>query len=267
MVDEDLMVVNTFAYGHTEIWAETLDGKLKSNRAPLEVVRIHEVNIEPVEVELPVGSRQKLDAICRLSDGAETSSVYLVWTESNPSVARVSSAGMIFGFSVGEAEVVAGDDKCMANQPCKVTVVEGGDRGKGDERGKGYPVVLVSGEIDPDPDTKDFVNFSREEPPVHQRPQDSDRNIWWINSASPMAQLYLDKSKGYGYESREWRMYHLERYIDVIVQIALTNGPSDMETMSASEWILKWGAQVAEIQEAVASDLNDFIATGTLPTE
>ncbi len=62
-------------------------------------------------------------------------------------------------------------------------------------------------------------------------------------------------------------MYHLERLIDVIVQIALTHGPTDKESLSVNDWILKWGAKVAEIQSAVVSDLGVFIATGELPRD
>jgi hypothetical protein len=94
-----------------------------------------------------------------------------------------------------------------------------------------------------------------------------DRNLWWINSASPLAKLYLSVYKGYGHESREWRMYHIERIIDVMVQIALTQGPSDGDTGSPQEWILKGGMQEAEIQAAAAGDLVEFIATGELPPE
>jgi hypothetical protein len=144
-------------------------------------------------------------------------------------------------------------------------VVPGKGRGPGDRHGKGYPLVLVSGEIDPDPDIQEYRYFSKEDPPVAQEPKDVERNIWWINSASPLAQLYLDRAKGYGYESREWRMYHIERYIDAIVQIALTHGPAEAGTLSVDEWIIKWGYQVASIQAAAAADLREFIATGTLP--
>ena len=62
-------------------------------------------------------------------------------------------------------------------------------------------------------------------------------------------------------------MYHLERYIDVIVQIAITHGPDEPPSMSAGEWILKWGSRVAEIQAAAATDLAAFIASGDLPQE
>lgn len=267
MVDDDLMIVNTFAYGQTVIYAETLDKSIRSNEVPLEVVRLHEIRISPSRLEIAAGSRQRLEAVCRLAENEETSSVYLMWTEGNSNIARVSSSGLVYGFSPGETEVGAMDDKCLAKEPAVVKVIPSEGRGAGDQHGRGYPRVLVSGEIDPDPDTHEYVNFSSEDPPVWQRIQDVERNIWWVNSSAPLATLYLDKNKGYGYESREWRMYHLERYIDIIVQIALTHGPTEMESLSANDWILKWGSQVAEIQAAAVSDLNQFIATGELPKE
>jgi len=265
IVDQDLMVVNTFALGETRIWAETEDGKVRSNAVPLQVVRILDIAVSPREIEIAVGTRNKLDAICQLPDGQKTSDVYLEWIVTNSVIARVSSSGLVFGFAPGETQVTAGDDKCQAKEPAIIKVVPGKGRGPGDRHGKGYPLVLVSGEIDPDPDTQEYRYFSKEDPPVAQEPKDVERNIWWINSASPLAQLYLDKARGYGYESREWRMYHIERYIDAIVQIALTHGPSEAETLSVDEWIIKWGYQVASIQAAAATDLREFIATGTLP--
>ncbi len=267
MVDEDLMVINTFAYGRTAINAETLDGKLRSNKVPLDVVRICGIRITPQQITIPARSRYKLEALCRLASGEETSAVYLVWTEGNSDVARVSASGLVFAFSAGQTEVTAGDDECIAKEPALVKVLPGGGRDRGDQRGQGFPLVLVSGDINPDPDTMEYRNFSAEDPPVWQEPQDVDRNIWWINSAAPLARLYLDQARGYGYQSREWRMYHLERYIDVIVQIALTRGPAEKEPLTAADWILRWGSQAAEIQAAAVADLTNFIATGELPEE
>jgi hypothetical protein len=265
MVDDDLMIINTFTHGQTSIYAQTLDRKILSNKVPLKVVRVQKIRISPNEIEVAVGSRSKLEAICLLANNEETSNVYLVWSEDNANIARVSASGLIFGFAEGQTKVTAGDDSCEADNPAVVRVVPGHGRGRGENKGRGYPLVLVSGEIDPDPETQEYVNFSREDPPVWQRPQDVDRNIWWINSAAPLATMYLDASRDYGSQSREWRMYHLERYIDVIVQIALTNAPTERESLSVNEWIMRWGSQVVEIQAAAVSDLSQFIATGDLP--
>lgn len=264
MVDEDLMIINTFSYGNTVIYAETIDGKLRSNKVPLEVVRIYSIDITPRKIELGAGGRQKLEALCRLANNDEVSNIYLEWTEDNPNIAKVSSSGLVFGFALGETTVTAGDDKCDAKERASVTVVPAKEGGSGDKRSRGYPKILIS-EVDTDPATGQMVPFKRDEPPVCQRPQDYDRNIWWINSAAPLAHLYLNTQKGYGYESREWRIYHLERYIDIIAQIALVHGPKEIQSMSANEWITNWGHKISEIQAAAAADLGEFIANGQLP--
>lgn len=266
MVNEDLMIINTFAVGQTSIYAETLDRKIRSNKVPLEIVKIHEIKIHPQEIQLLAGSRQKLEAICKLANKDETSDIYLVWTEDNPNIARVSPSGLVFGFEPGETQVSVGDDKCEAKEPAIIKVIPFKDRGKGDQRGLGYPTVLIS-EVDTEPDTGEHRFFSSEIPPVWQDAIDVNRKIWWINSAAPLARMYSDTLLGYGYSSREWRMYHLERYIDIMVQIALTHGPSERESISVGEWILKWGEQVSEIQANAASSLSEFIATGKLPEE
>jgi hypothetical protein len=263
---DDLGILTGFSYGSTILYAETCDGRVRSNRIPLEVVRIHKIVIDPAEVEVAVGGRQGLTGLCELSDGSQADDISLIWTESNPTIARVSASGMVFGFHPGEVEVSAGDDGVMAENRVRVRVLAGdGGGGEGKKRGMGFPKVLVSGDIDRDPDTAEYVNLSSEYPPVWQQPQDVERNIWWINSAAPLAKLYLDRSQGYGYEMREWRMYHLERYIDVIVQISLTYGPDGPSSLSPGDWILRWGSMVAEIQAAAASDLAGFIANGELP--
>ena len=264
MVDEDLLIINTFSYGQTIIYAETMDNKLQSNKVPLEVVRIRDIRINPPLLEVEVGSRAKLEAICSLADGVETNDLYLVWTEGNDNVAKVSSAGLVFGFAPGETDVTCGDDKYEAKERAKIKVIPGTGRGKGEHRGRGYPLVLISS-IDPDPETKEHVHLSSEDPPVYQGPQDFDRNIWWINSSAPLAKLYLDTSKDYGYHSREWRMYHTERYIEVISQITLLHGPGEVPLLSVAEWLLQWGGKVAEIQAAAAADLSEFIASGAPP--
>ncbi|NQT26863.1 hypothetical protein HQ585_16020 [candidate division KSB1 bacterium] len=264
MVDEDLMIINTFSYGKTFINAETLDGKIESNKVLIEVVRINKIDVVPNKIEMVAGSRNKFDAICLLSDGSKTSDIYLVWTESNPNIARVSASGLIYGFSEGETEIIAGDDNCLALSPAKVTVLSGTGKGSGKNKGSGYPRVLIS-EFQNDPETDEPVKFPSEYPPAYQRPIDADRNIWWINSSSPFAQMYLDVNLGYGFESREWRMYHLERYIDIMVQISLVNGPYSKEEITVNDWILRWGDSVAEIQQNAKSSLFNFISNGELP--
>lgn len=263
MVDEGLQIITAFSTGTAAIHAETEDGGLCSNDVPVEVVEIEQLAVEPEAVSLTVGSRSSLIARCRLRDGTEATDVQLIWTEGNPDVARVSASGMVFGVGQGQTEVTVGDDYALADNAATVTVGAGESGGPGRDRGRGFPRILVSGEIDPDPDTGEYVHLSSDHPPVYQRPQDVERNIWWINSGAPLAKLFLNAREGYGYETREWRMYHLERLMDIIVQIAveyLAEGD-----LPAAEWTQRWGDEVARIQAAVASDLRGFIETGDTP--
>jgi len=265
MVDDVVGIINSFSPGTTVIYAQTLDGRLKSNRVPLEVVIIKDIQITPVKVELATGGRQHLTATCALADGTSTADVYLMWTEDDRSVARVSSSGMVYGHGPGKTRVVAHDDNAEAAEPAVVTVIQGGGRATGGKGGRGYPRVLVSGGIDPDPDSGEAVHFSPEDPPVWRRAQDVERNIWWINSAAPLARLYLNTERGYGHDTEAWRMYHVERYIEVIAQIAMMYQPQIPGPLRADEWLLNWGAKVAEVQAAAASELSTFIKAGELP--
>jgi Bacterial Ig-like domain (group 2) len=278
MVDDDLMLINSFTPGSTVIYAETTDSSLQSTRVPIEVIRIRSIALEPDEVSVKAGGRTQIRALCAMSSGQAADDVALIWTEGDSSVARVSSNGLVFGVSPGTTEVVAGDDKITCDTTTKITVEEGsgsgsggtgsGGAGSGRGAGSGYPLILVSGDVDQDPDTGDYVHFSPDEPPVMQRPQDTDRNVWWINSVAPLAQMYLSKKADFGYESREWRMYHLERYCDILTQIAAIYDPQLAEqALTAQEFFLYTSDKLAEIQMAIAGELAAFIHDGTIPEE
>jgi len=264
MVDDELGVIHTYSAGTTNLHAETIDGKVRSNSASLSVVVIRDIEIIPSSLELPLGSRRALEAVCTLAGGEKSSGVYLVWTEDDAKIARVSAAGVVYGFEIGECKIAAGDDHAMAKSPASVRVVPGTGGGNNQGKGRGYPTILVSS-INNDPDTNQPIHLSKDYPPVYQGPQDSDRNIWWINSSSPIAGMLLDKEKGYGYQSREWRMYHLERYVEILIQIALTYSAKEQPNSSIDDYIVQWGTKAAEIQTAAVSSLLEFINEGTLP--
>lgn len=153
----------------------------------------------------------------------------------------------------------------MSRRPATVSVVVV-ERGGDGERGRSFPKILVS-EIDPDPETMDRVEFSREEPPVLQRARDVDRNIWWINSAAPLARTYLDRDRGYGYDTREWRIYHLERIIEVMARIAIAYATEQGEEMTMDSWVTRWGDVASDMQLHAANTLGDYIDNGVLPTD
>ena len=96
-----------------------------------------------------------------------------------------------------------------------------------------------------------------------QRAQDVERNIWWINLASPFANLYFKDSR-YGVNSEAWRMYHVERFIDIIIQIALTNGPDSDSSIGINEWGYRAAEIEAEIRKKAIESLVPFLQTGEL---
>lgn len=262
--DNDVLTLKGKEPGTAEIRAETLDGRLESNPISLQVVAIESIDILPEEVEVAEGSRSKLDAVCTLGNGEKTRDVSLIWTESDPDIAKVSASGLVFGINKGSCEVGAGDNRCFTSNYAVVRVTQAEDT-KGTERGSGYPRILLS-EIDEDPDTGEIPQFSAQEPPVHQRVQDVSRNIWWINMATPLARRYLDTAKGYGHKSEEWRVYHLERYVEAMVKIVLSLEHESEREITFDTWMRHWDEMAVEMQENAAESLTEYLDQGSLPS-
>ncbi len=262
MVDEELMQIQTFVAGQTTIWAETLDRRVRSNKISLEVVRVGEIRVVPKELEMPAGTRRHLEATCRLPNGEDITGVHLTWLEDDSSIARVTSSGLVFGIKPGKTKVTAIDESCKSDIPATIVVTSGEGTGEGSRKGRGYPMVLVS-EIDTAPEEEQPALFRADEPPVMQRPKDVDNNIWWINLASPFARLYFNDNR-YGVKSEAWRIYHVERYIDIIVQIALANGPDCDKALIARDWLFRNGELEADIRKKAIESLVDFIHSGEM---
>jgi hypothetical protein len=259
-IDETIGVINTHSPGEVYLHCETFDKKIASNSVKLEAVDIGSILLNPRTIDVPAGSRRRVTATCILSSGEEANDVALLWLENDPSIVQVSASGLVYGFAEGTTEVTASDDRVTADNSVSVTVLPGDTES---DSGSAYPRVLIS-EIDPDPDTGEIVFLSPDDPPVHQLPRDADRNTWWINSASPLAQLYLGEQ--FGPQSREWRIYHVERYVDVIVQITMSHGPDAEDQQNVDDWIARWGERAADVQGKAADGLAAFIQNGALPS-
>ncbi len=264
VTDEALMLIESFSIGETDVYAETAVGKLRSNVAQLKVVGLRDIRIVPEKVELEAGSRSQLQAVCTLADGTQSSDIYLEWLEDNSKVANVSASGMVFGFSPGQTLVAAQDDRVSAAHTATVTVLPAAGKGNKPGSGKGYPQILLS-EIDEDPESGEPARLSPRDAPVHQRPSDIQRNIWWINMRSPLARRYLAEAKGKGSESREWRVYHLERYIEALVKIQITHRQKQGEQMDLDQWLNLWDDTATKMQESAAQTLQAFLDDGLLP--
>lgn len=91
---------------------------------------------------------------------------------------------------------------------------EGGGEGNEKQKGTKAPLVLLSGQEDPDyPGVT--VTFSDRHFAVEQRQQDVDRGIYWINLEKPMAKRIINQ---YGVDSPRWRSYLFQRYVDIFTK-------------------------------------------------
>lgn len=259
MVDGELNTVTTHKAGLVEFTVTCKDSGVHSNVVALEVLDIASIELSPLEVEVHAGSRAPVVAICNVADDRTIEGVYLVWSEDDNAVAQVGAGGMVFGLTPGSTSVTAGDSTIEADQPAVITVLD--PKEKEGSGGGSFPRILLS-EIDVDPLGEVSPVFSSAEPPVHQRPQDFDHNIWWINMASPLARRYIDTAKGGGAHSREWRVYLLERYIEVMVKIILTYSFMHGDDISFETMLRRWDEESVAMQERAFESLQGFLEGG-----
>lgn len=259
-VDGELNAVTTHSAGITELSVVCNGNGVSSNSVRLEVVEIRSIELKPPKIELPSGKRMPIEAQVTAVDGRLLAGVYLTWVGGDDKVVSVSSSGMVFGIQPGKTTIHAGDDRVMTGQPAEVVVTEA----ERDNPGGGYPLILLS-EIENDPDAGEPATFSSEEPPVHQRPQDVDRNIWWINMASPLARRYVDVARGGGARAPEWRAYLIERYVEVMVKILLTYDFEHGEELTFETMLRRWDEEAVNMQRRIASSLMSFLDQGRFP--
>ena len=257
-VDGGLSMITTHSPGQASITAVCKNSGLRSNTVELEVLDIRDVVLSPTEIEMPAGSRRPIAATVLTKDGRRLEGVFLIWTEDSSEVVSVGSSGMVFGLAAGNTTVTAGDNQALAANPSQVSVVEPDE----DDGGSGFPRILLS-EIDPDPLGEEPPVFSDAEPPVHQRPQDVDHNIWWINMGSPLARRYFVAAQG-GARSREWRVYHLERYIEIMVKIILHYDSQNGEDVSFDTVLRRWEEESINMQKNAIDTLQGFLEGGDL---
>ena len=272
IVDEDFFEVRTFSPGQTEIWAETLDNKLVSNKVCLTVLDIKNIRMKEESIELSTGEFRALGTVSEDRDGEKHEGVYLIWSADNSDIVRVGSAGVVWAQVSGTTTVYAGDDRALASPGTKIKVIEGAGAGK--KKGRGYPQILLSG-IDRDPYEPEKAPeqfLTKHHPPVSQRvsPDDIKAMIWWINMASPLANRYWSEATGQSSAStsdkvKQWRVYYLERLIEAMVKIRLY---IDARFEGNTSWDMfkeRWDDVMIEMQEAMASELEGFLDSGTLP--
>jgi len=260
-VDDELNTVTTHQAGTVEITVTCKDSGVHSNILAVEVLDISSIELSPLQLDVHAGSRRPVSAICNVSDGRTIEGVYLVWSEDDASVAEVGASGMVFGLVPGNTAITAGDSEIEAAEPATITVLDAKEN-EG-STGGGFPQILLS-EIDVDPLGEAPPLFSAAEPPVHQRPQDFDHNIWWINMASPLARRYIDVASGGGAHSREWRVYLLERYIEIMVKIILTYSFMHGDDITFETMLRRWDEESVAMQERAFESLQPYLEGGEI---
>lgn len=258
--DQALNLLVTGKPGRSQVSVVCKDSGVRSTALDVEVLELVQIDLAPSEITLPAGSRNMIYPLVTTADGRVVEGVYLTWTEGNSAVASVGSGGAVYGLTPGVTEVTAGDDRVLAITPAVVTVVEADNDEKG---GSGFPTILLS-EIDTDPLGEIPPAFPSTDPPVCQRPQDVDANIWWINMAAPLARRYFAREKGGGMGSREWRVYHLERYVEILVKIILTYDFNNGEDLTFETMLRKWDEGSTQMQTRAAETLVTFLDGGEI---
>ncbi len=82
--------------------------------------------------------------------------------------------------------------------------------------------------------------------------------------ASPLARRYIDTARGGGSRSREWRVYLLERYIEVMVKILLTYDFQHGQDISFETMLRRWEEQATAMQQRAVGSLQGFLDGGEI---
>jgi hypothetical protein len=69
----------------------------------------------------------------------------------------------------------------------------------------------------------------------------------------------LDTAKGGGSKSLEWRVYLLERYVEVMVKILLTYRIAQGEELSFETMLRYWDEEAINMQANAATSLQSFL--------
>jgi hypothetical protein len=120
-----------------------------------------------------------------------------------------------------------------------------------------FPTVLISG-IDPDPISEDGTTFQCDErhSAVYQRPIDFKLGIYWINTSKPLAQKIIQRE---GANSKIWRDYLFQRYVDIITKESIYNLAKTNTNLTADEVTNEIDNIVSKVHDTAAIDLIDFL--------
>ncbi len=209
-----------------------------------------------VPQSLPIGAiifiNSDSDKISLESEKIPLKSDYLKSTPEGQDVAFID-IGVLGSMIEAEAMITATAGKLSASM--RVVVV----REKEKSSGKSFPQVLLSGH-NPDPlgiAPDGILTLGERDPVVYQRPQDVSANIYWINTASPMASKIYDR---FTFDSVQWRNFLFDRYVDIFIKEAIHElYKKDYENFNADAVDQKISEVVRRIHQSAKEDLEQFL--------
>jgi hypothetical protein len=203
--------------GTCALWFRVKGTSIESARIPLHVWNVDHILLTPRKLEIPLGTRQQITAEVTDDEGKRSTDVILDWHHDaeDQLVVRVSREGIVTGNRVGRTAVLASADGVMARIPVEVAVIPNAEKQK---RGSGFPRLLLTG-CDLDPATGTVREGDPDQPALWQEATDFVHNVWWLNLQSPEAAFAF---KQRAENSSLWRTYHVERVLEMVIQVWMT---------------------------------------------
>ncbi len=247
--------------GSTEVWVKVKGTSIEGGRIPVTVWNVDHVLLTPRNLEIRIGTRQRIIAEVTDDEGNRSTDVLLQWRHDSedPLLVLINHAGVVTGNRLGKTAITAGGGEVWARTPAEINVVPNPDKLK---RGNGFPRLLLTGR-DEDPATGAIREGDPDQAPIWQEPTDYVHNVWWLNLLNPEAEFAFHQRN----ESPVmWRGYHAERLIDMVAQVWMSEdftkkGESQRQDYWTS-FLGAWDRHRARISQEMWKELESYVASG-----
>ncbi len=204
--------------GTTRIWCSVSGTAVESQRIQIEVWGVDHVLLTPRTLNIPLGRRQRITAQVTNEEGDRATNVLLNWKHdaADPLIVRISPWGWVTGNRLGRTSISAGaGDETAGGVWARIRAeVEVAPNPDEQDRGGGFPKLLVTGEVDPV--TGEVREANPDMPTLWQEVSDYQNNIWWLNLGSPEAAFFFNRRLE---NPAEWRAFHAQKVIEMVIQI------------------------------------------------
>ena len=220
----------------------------------------------PRTLDVPLGTRGKIQAEVTDDEARRATDVYLQWSHDadDPMMVRISPLGSVFGNREGQTCVraSAGNPEqggIWARIPVEVRVVP---NEKTNRPGDGFPRLLVT-DRDIDPETGDIRPGDPDRPSLNQEVSDNDYNIWWLNLAAPDAAFFSEQRDS---NPQVWRGFHAQKLVEMVGQVRMREEYIERGDDERAEVWARHKAQLEEYQVELMAQmwqaLQPYILTG-----